>query len=106
MIVQSTTATVHEASVPIRNADLPKWVVRQAFKTFETGNVVDVDAFCHADYRNHEAPEHTGPEGFRAMVSAMRHAFSSLSYESPTSLAGGPFRAENGGRLSADVVAP
>jgi len=28
------------------------------------------------------------------------------SYESPTSLAGSPFRAENGGRLSADVVAP
>ena len=81
MIVQSTTATVHEVSVLISNADLPKWVVRQAFKTFETGNVVDVDTFCHADYRNHEAPEHAGPEGFRAMVSAMRHAFSSLSYE-------------------------
>jgi hypothetical protein len=81
MVVQSTTATVHEVSVPISNADLPKWVVRQAFKTFETGNVADVDTFCHADYRNHEAPEHAGPEGFRAMVSAMRHAFSSLSYE-------------------------
>jgi putative transposase len=28
------------------------------------------------------------------------------AYESPTSLAVGPFRAENGSRLSADVVAP
>jgi hypothetical protein len=39
MIVQSTTATVHRAPVPIINADLPKWVVHQAFKTFDTGTL-------------------------------------------------------------------
>jgi SnoaL-like domain len=81
MIVQSTTATVHGVPGPISNAGLPKWVVRQAFKTFETGNVADVDTCCHADYRHDEAPERAGPEGFRAMASAMRGAFSSLSYE-------------------------
>jgi predicted ester cyclase len=41
----------------------------------------DVDSFCHADYRNSEAPDHAGPQGFRAIVAVMRGAFSDLSFE-------------------------
>ncbi|HXT44533.1 MAG TPA: ester cyclase [Pseudonocardiaceae bacterium] len=62
-------------------ADLPTRVVRHAFTTFETGDVTDVDSFCHADYRNHEAPDHAGPPGFRTIVAAMRGAFSDLFFE-------------------------
>jgi ketosteroid isomerase-like protein len=57
-------------------ADLPTRVVRHVFRTFETGDVTDVDSFCHADYRNHEAPDHAGPSGFRTIVAVMRGAFS------------------------------
>lgn len=61
--------------------DSPTRVVRQAFATFETGDVTDVETFCHADYRNHEAPDYAGPQGFRTIVAVMRGAFSDLSFE-------------------------
>jgi predicted ester cyclase len=81
MVVRRITATVRRGAATGGDADLPKWVVRQAFKTFETGDVTDVDAFCHADYRNYEALDVSGPEGFQAIVSIMRSAFSNLSFE-------------------------
>lgn len=81
MVAQPTTAAVHAGLTVISDVDLSKRVVRKAFKTFETGDVADVDTFCHADYRNHEAPGHAGPEGFRAIVAVMRNAFSNLYYD-------------------------
>ena len=58
MITQSTTMA----------AEVATRAVRQAFATFASGDVTDVETFCHADYRNHEAPEYTGPQGFRTIV--------------------------------------
>jgi predicted ester cyclase len=81
MVARPAAATVPRGTATGSEADLPKWVVRQAFKTFETGDVADVDTFCHADYRNYEALDVSGPEGFQAIVSIMRGAFSNLSFE-------------------------
>lgn len=61
--------------------DSPTRVVRQAFATFEMGDVTDVEAFCHADYRNREAPDYAGPQGFRTIVAVLRGAFSDLSFD-------------------------
>lgn len=71
MITQSTTMA----------ADVATRAVRRAFATFASGDVTDVETFCHADYWNHEAPEYTGPQGFRTIVAVMRGAFSDLSYQ-------------------------
>lgn len=81
MVTRRTTATVPRGPATGGDANLPKWVVRQAFKTFETGDVADVDTFCHADYRNYEAPEVGGPEGFQMIVAILRRAFSNLSFD-------------------------
>ncbi|MBV8994942.1 MAG: ester cyclase [Pseudonocardiales bacterium] len=81
MVTRRTTPTVPRGPATVGDADLPERAVRQAFKTFETGDVADVHTFCHADYRNYEAPEIGGPEGFQMIVAIMRGAFSNLSFE-------------------------